>query len=428
MNIHVVQAGETIESIAENYNVSAERLILENGIFNPNQLVIGQTIVILSPSLTYTVQAGDTLGSIADVFNVSVMHLLRNNAYLSDREVLIPGETIVINYETNKTRTIKTSGYAYPFITEDNLRKTLPFLTYIHILNYRITEEVEIEDVDDSDIINLAKEYGVAPILFLSTLSSQGVGNYNTINNILNDTTLQAQLIDKIIKLLTTKGFFGINIYLQYFNNDNRLLYEDFIKALSEQLKSKGFLLILTFTPRLSIERTEISYTNVDYSAVADSADSVILLSYDWSYSYGPPEAATPINIINLILDNITQIISPEELLLGIQVIGYDWELPYIPAYTLARSLTFDLAIGLALDTGAVIQYNEISQDPYFFYINESGSLHIVWFQDARSIYAMTTLINDYRLQGLSIWNLMYFFNQMWLVINNEFEIEKEVL
>ncbi len=84
MVIHVVQSGETIQSIADYYQVSAERLIIENAIINPNDLVIGQTIVILFPTLTYTVQSGDTLLRIADNFGVSIMHLLRNNPYLSE--------------------------------------------------------------------------------------------------------------------------------------------------------------------------------------------------------------------------------------------------------------------------------------------------------------------------------------------------------
>jgi len=60
MVIHVVQPGETIISIAEYYNIPVDRLILENGIANPDNLAIGQTIVIVQPDVLYTVQLGDT--------------------------------------------------------------------------------------------------------------------------------------------------------------------------------------------------------------------------------------------------------------------------------------------------------------------------------------------------------------------------------
>ena len=61
MVIHVVQPGETIFSIAEYYKIPVNRLILENGIINPDNLAVGQTIVIVQPEILYTVQAGDTL-------------------------------------------------------------------------------------------------------------------------------------------------------------------------------------------------------------------------------------------------------------------------------------------------------------------------------------------------------------------------------
>jgi len=65
MIIHVVQPGETIYTIANNYNVSITRLIVENGLTNPEHLVVGQTIVIAYPEEVYIVQEGDTLESIA---------------------------------------------------------------------------------------------------------------------------------------------------------------------------------------------------------------------------------------------------------------------------------------------------------------------------------------------------------------------------
>ena len=48
MIIHVVQPGETIATIADNYGKPVERIILENGLDDPDNLVVGQTIIILN--------------------------------------------------------------------------------------------------------------------------------------------------------------------------------------------------------------------------------------------------------------------------------------------------------------------------------------------------------------------------------------------
>ena len=48
-----------------------------------------------------------------------------------------------------------------------------------------------------------------------------------------------------------------------------------------------------------------------------------------------------------------------------------------------------------------------------------------MWFEDARSIRAKLALAGEYRLHGVSVWNIMRWFPQLWLVLNNLYAIEK---
>ena len=61
MFVHVVKRGDTIWSIARRYNVSPQRIISDNAIPNPQNLVLGQALLILIPKTVHTVTAGDTL-------------------------------------------------------------------------------------------------------------------------------------------------------------------------------------------------------------------------------------------------------------------------------------------------------------------------------------------------------------------------------
>ena len=112
MIIHVVQPGETANDIAQQYGVSEERLILDNEIKNPNNLVPGRTLVVLIPEVTHIVQEGDTISEIAEQYGISVHQLFINNPYLSDREFIYPGEMIVISYQDEKIGNLSTYGYA----------------------------------------------------------------------------------------------------------------------------------------------------------------------------------------------------------------------------------------------------------------------------------------------------------------------------
>ncbi|MDF2486885.1 MAG: Peptidoglycan-binding lysin domain protein [Herbinix sp.] len=424
MTIHVVQPGETISSIAEFYKVPEDRLILENGIPNSNNLVVGQTIVIVYPFINYTVKEGDTLSGIAEMHNVSLMQILRNNPYLSDREYIYTGETITISYDTNKIRTIAIGGYVYSYINKEVLRKTLPFLTFLTVFNYRINAEGDLNNLDDQEIVDMAKEYGVIPMMLVSTLSEQGIGNSEAAYIILNNPEIQDRMINNIINNIQAKGYLGLNQFFQFLTPETKTLVENFIIKMSTRLKSYGLRYTVTITPRTNIERTEVTYESIDYSTISQYTDAMLFLSYDWGYSFGPPASVTPVNILREVINNIIKIVPPEKFVLGLPVIGYDWALPYVPGFTIANAIIPNAAILLAADQGALIRYNEVSAAPYYFY-SISDELHNVWFKDARSIDTITRLVPEYGLQGISIWNNMFFFTQMWLVINNLYDILK---
>ena len=85
MDIHVVRPGDTLYELAYQYGVPMSRLIQDNQLPDPSQLVVGQTLVIQYPRSTYTVRSGDTLFSIARNAGVPLRQLLRNNPGLEGK-------------------------------------------------------------------------------------------------------------------------------------------------------------------------------------------------------------------------------------------------------------------------------------------------------------------------------------------------------
>ncbi|MFV0241358.1 MAG: LysM peptidoglycan-binding domain-containing protein [Lacrimispora sphenoides] len=426
MNLHVVQPGETINSIAEYYNIPVDRLILENGITNPENLATGQTIVIVQPEVLYTVQAGDSLESIAKQHGTTPMELLRNNPYLSDMEFLYAGETIVISYQTNRKRTIATIGYTFSYIDRSVLIKTLPFLTYLTIFNYRTTSEGEIiSNADDTEIIQLAKAFDVAPMMFISTMTEEGIVSREVTYNIINNPTVQDRFIDNALYILRTKGFYGINIYAENVTNGNIDSIAAYLKKASAIFHSEGYKVLVTITPATNVDIPSVNFERLDYSKLSEYADGIIFSSYDWARSYSYPSAIFPVNILRELLDYVVSIIPPEKIFLGVTALGYDWTLPYVPGATEAVVISNNSAVQIAAENKIPIQFNEVAQSSYFYYIDSDGILHVVWFKDARSFNARTGLIEEYNLQGISIWTIMRFDTRMWLIINNQYYIQK---
>ncbi len=429
MEIYIVQPGDTIESIAIQYHISAETLIQSNALKRPVRLVVGQAIVITVPIQTYTVQEGDTLLRIANGFQVSVSQLLRNNPSLSTTENIYPGETIVIRYDNNKG-TITTNGYAYPFIDINILNKTLPFLTYLTVYNYQVTGEGEIISYeDDTDMLESARYFGVAPILLLTTFSTQGQENYGVAISILSNEDYQNALIHNVIGLLEEKGYYGVNLAFQFIEQSNLSLYYNFLSNVYSQLHPLGYLVFITVRPAISYQDQDITYEAVDYSVFNGMNDGIIILSYEWGYSEEPPIAKT-LYIARNFLDYMVNLVPSERVSTGINILGYDWALPYERGVSQAYALNYDSVLDLAADVGAVIMFDEMSQAPFFTYSEDvlgRTIQHIVWFKDARSINATMDIIRGYGLQGADIWNIMYFFAEMWLVINTQYQIIKRL-
>lgn len=425
MDIHVVELGETIESIAELYGVSAQKIIQDNEI-NSYILVPGQTIVITYPVETYTVQEGDDLESIASSHGISVLHLIRNNLFLSERESLYPGENLVIRYDNTKGK-VTTSGFAYPYINQSYLIKTLPYLTYLSIFNYTVTDRGEIITYyDDTEIIQTAKAYGAAPLMLITTLSATGQPDIEAAYDILTNEALQEQYISVILDLVKSKGYYGVNLSFQYLNSTNVNQYISLFNRVTHISNREGIPLFITINPNKTYVGNRLEYERVDISGINQEADSVAFLTFNWAYNFGPPVPIASIRDIEDLVDYALNYLSPESITVGFPVFGYDWELPYIVGFSRASAMSVESVINLAREISAIIEFDELSQTPYIRYIEaNTGMQHLIWFIDARSIDALMNLVSEYELNGTGIWNIMTFYRQMWLVINTQYEIIK---
>ena len=115
---------------------SRVRIVTDNELSNPSRLTVGQSIVILYPTETYTVRGGDTLDAVSRRTGVSLNELWRNNPTLGGKSTVYPGQTLNIRYEAPPLGDVYTNGYVYTYVNRDVLRKTLPYLTYLSVFSH----------------------------------------------------------------------------------------------------------------------------------------------------------------------------------------------------------------------------------------------------------------------------------------------------
>ena len=423
MVIHVVQRGENLYSIANQYGVPLSQILNDNQPPDPARLVVGQTLVIRFPLQVHTVQSGQTLQAIAQQYGLSLRQLQRNNPILGGGTTIYPGQTLVITYRQELEGTLSVNGYAYPFIDRSLLQSTLPFLTYLTPFTYGITEEGNLVDLNDEELIAAAVSSGVAPLMHLSTLTEEGGFSNELASLVLNNAEIQNRLIENIVATIQQKGYRGLDVDFEFVFARDAGPYAAFIRNLTQTLNPLGYPVIVALAPKTSATQRGLLYEGHDYAALGAAANQVLLMTYEWGYTYSPPMAVAPLPNVRSVVEYALTEIPPEKIWLGIPNYGYDWPLPFVQGQTRATSISNRYAVQLALRYNAEIQFDERAQTPWFQYRDENGVQHEVWFEDARSIRAKLALIPEYGLWGAGYWNLMRPFPQNWIVLASLYNI-----
>ncbi|WFR55334.1 LysM peptidoglycan-binding domain-containing protein [Anaerocolumna sp. AGMB13025] len=288
MTIHVVQPGDTISSIANQYGVTQDRIITDNELPNPNNLVVGQALAILYTDVTHTVVQGDTLYGIADQYGVTPTQILQNNPWISEAEGLVPGQLVVISFVKDENLgNITINGYAYPFIDRTVLRKTLPYLTYLSIFNYGFTPEGELIAPDDEELIQLALDFNVAPLMVLAPMDANGAFSNELAHAMFTNPQGQNQLIQNILSTLKAKNYKGVDVDFEFVLPEDKQLFIDFITNLKNALEPQGYIVTVALAPKTSGDQAGLLYSAHDYPTIGGIADLVLLMTYEWGYTYG---------------------------------------------------------------------------------------------------------------------------------------------
>ncbi len=370
----------------------------------------------------YIVQSNDTLDKIAYDYSISPGEIAYVNQIPPPYALAIGEALLIPSMPSNDRPVIYTGGYAYPFISSYVLNETLPYLTYLYDFSYGFTSNGELvpPQADDQRLLQLTKASAAQPVITLAPFGLDGRFNNNLITAITNDYAAREQLKDNIIDIMEEKGFQGLDIDFEYILSTDRDSFTEFVSYMKASLNPLGYALSVALAPKTSATQQGLLYEGKDYEALGAIADYVLLMTYEWGYKYGPPLAVAPIPNVRAVLDYAVSAIPSEKIMLGIPNYGYDWPLPFVQGTTAATTIGNVEAIQIAINNNAIIQYDSVSQAPYFYYEKE-GITHVVWFEDVRSYNAKFNLVEEYKLRGMTIWQIMRLYRAGYILLNERF-------
>ncbi len=375
----------------------------------------------------YVVKPGDTVDRIANSTGAGAEQIIYDNQLVYPYELAV-GQALLVNKNVrNAGRVVSVSGYAYPFISAWVLEQTLPYLSELPVFSYGFTMEGELIPPtygDDTWMIQEALRFGTRPILTLTPFGPDGNFNNQLIHSVVNNEVYRESLIQNLLVTMGEKGYQGVDIDFEYILAEDRDAFTAFVRQVAETMRNAGYHTSVALAPKTSSDQAGLLYEGKDYRALGEAADHVLLMTYEWGYTYGPPMAVAPINQVHRVVEYALTQIPREKIDLGIPNYGYDWPLPYERGVTKAATVNNIQAVRIAVEHGAEILFDPVAQSPYFNYI-ENGIAHEVWFEDVRSLQAKFDLITTYDLRGCGYWQIMQWFRANWLLLYSQFYIRK---
>lgn len=426
LQIHVIKPGDSLWNISNFYGSSVNSIVEANELTNPNQLIVGQSLVIPISGNYHIVRPGESLYEISKLYNLTVNELLNANRIQNPQQL-----PIGLRLYIPKVRPlVDVLSYLDLNIIRNNtvkeINKVGEHLTYLSIFGYHINRDGTLKPVDDEEAITAAYQNKIVPLMAITNVEGDTFSNALA-TYIFSDENLQETILTEIIKTMQQKGFLGLDVDFEYVGRENREKYKEFLRRASRRLRPYGFTLSVALAPKLSDTQKGTLYEGHDYQGIGEIVDFVLLMTYEWGWSGGPPMAVAPINEVRKVVEYALTVIPPKKIMMGIPLYGYDWTLPYVKGGKWARGISPASATKLASKYNAAIQYDYTAEAPYFNYVDENKQEHVVWFEDARSIRAKFNLVKELNLRGFFYWVLGRDFPQNWLLIEDNFTVRKRV-
>lgn len=237
----------------------------------------------------YVVQSGDTVVSIAEQFQVLSSTIIFDNQLIYPY-ILAVGQSLLISdgIPREDKRLVVINGYAYPFISPYVLTETLPYLSELSIFSYGFTPEGDLvpPTLDDIWMIDEAVNFRTLPILTLTPFGPDGRFSNHLISLLVNNDQAIQNLIQQLIRTIGNKGYGGLDIDFEYILAEDRDKFTDFVRRVTVAMNSLGYQVSVALAPKTSDTQQGLLYEGKDYAALGAIANHVLIMTYEWGYTY----------------------------------------------------------------------------------------------------------------------------------------------
>lgn len=228
-------------------------------------------------------------------------------------------------------RPINSIGFLEPITPQQSvsdLKGVSQHLSYVAFFSYRVNADGSLVPIKDTEALSATKKSGAIPMMVITNFAE---GNFSPdiAHRIFTDKTASNSLIKGVIQTMKAKGYEALNIDFEHIRERDRELYNGFLETILPQVRKAGFAVSTALAPKTSDEQRGPWHGAHDYKRHGELADFVILMTYEWGWSGGPPMAVSPVPQVRKVLDYAVSVIPRNKIVMGAPLYGYDWTLPY---------------------------------------------------------------------------------------------------
>jgi len=262
-------------------------------------------------------------------------------------------------------------------------------------------------------LVQRCHENGTKVLLTMTLFGSSSVSTF------LSSPAARANGISNLLAQTIAGNADGIMIDLEYPPSGSDADLLAFMQELNAAFKGENLLYETHFC---LMPYPWASYGFGQLPAINSYLDYYFLMGYDYFYSgsstTGPCGAlfwANNIdawNAIRIYINN--RGVDRKKLVYGIPYFGFDYpvattghDAPGATRNGTASSRTYNSAMSKLASTGATLRWDATSLSPWYYY-QESGQWHQVWFDNATSLKHKYQVVNQLDLPGMGIWALKY--------------------
>lgn len=258
-------------------------------------------------------------------------------------------------------------------------------------------------------------------------------GDIKAINGLITNPVEHAKnLISDLKPIIDKYKFSDINLDIEYTpsaSTEASNNFTKFVKEIKKELKNNESLTV-------EISPVDVIRNNlINPKEIGQIADTIVLMAYDYhstsSFVTGPVAPLSGAGItseydVASAAKNTLDLISPEKLVLGIPLYGYEWEtLTQTPRSAIipdtgvaASNKRAEKFLSLCATCSAAL--DKEADEKYITYFDQNSlDYHTLFYPDKDSTTAKINFVKKFKLGGLALWAMGYEGNTILIPLTN---------